>query len=214
MKLIVLILFIAGFTAAVYLFLVHIKKIDWTALKISLVFGVLLTLFFGFVIFEASRGEGNWCDRYHDSIVYPPADLKTGMNWFEKGNFDYDLGNCKEAINSYTKSIALNPKYPEAFNNRAFTYMQLREYDKALTDLNSALALNPNYVNALMNRGDVYRQKGDSEAAKKDYQKIIDLTGRTATAACGHLFMVTHDTKNILTWFTMPFEVLKCRNGK
>jgi tetratricopeptide (TPR) repeat protein len=44
----------------------------------------------------------------------------------------------------------------EAYNNRAYTYMTIRDYADALPDLDQATALRPTYVNALMNRGDIY----------------------------------------------------------
>ncbi len=215
MKLVALLIFIVGICGAIYLFIVHIKKFDWQAFKISAVIGVVLVVLLGILIAKTANLRDTWCDSYHDSTNYPPAETRTAMDWFESGNFHYDTGSCSEAISDYTKSIGLNSEYPESLNNRAYTYMRMGEYEKALTDLNKALKLNPNYINALMNRGDVYNyQKGNKEAAIADYQKIIELSGRTATSVCGHMAMAKHSPMNLWSFFGVPWEVFKCRGGK
>ncbi len=211
-KLLALLIFIAGISASIYLFIVHIKKFDWGAFRISAAIGIVLVVLLGILIAKTANPRDTWCDSFKVTNNYPPMQTVTAMDYFEKGNYEYDIGNCTQAIADYTKSIELNPKYPQAYNNRAFTYMRMQENDKALTDLNRALEINPNYINALMNRGDVYRdRKGDKEAAIADYEKIISFAGTRGTSVCGHLAMAKHYNKNWWSNFVLPFEVFKCR---
>ncbi len=215
MKLIALLVFIVGICAAIYLFIVHIKKFDWGAFRISATIGIVLVVLLGILIAKTANPRDTWCDNFRTTTSFPPMEVRTAMDWFEKGNFDYDTGNCKGAVEDYTKSINLNGKYPEAFNNKAYTEMRMGNYKDALTDLNSALSLNPNYVNALMNRGDIrnYYYQIDKNAAIADYQKIISLVGTQGTGVCGHLAMARHTPLNLLSFFVVPFKVMNCRGG-
>lgn len=70
------------------------------------------------------KTKDNWCSSVHTASSQPPAKLKTSTDYFEKGNYQYDTGDCAGAVESYTKAIRLNSKYAEAYNNRAYTYMR------------------------------------------------------------------------------------------
>lgn len=213
MKLIVALIFIVGICGALYLFFIHIKKINWKALVVTGLFGLTLFILFCIAAYESSKIPDTWCNNIQNSTSYPPTALRTSMDYFEKGNYDYDTGRCKEAITDYTKSIELNSKYPQVYNNRAYTYMRMQDYKDALTDLDKALALNPNYINALMNRGDIYNYyfEIDKTKAITDYKKIISIAGTTGTSVCGHLFLARHNGWNLGTILDFPFGIFNCR---
>jgi len=219
MKLIVILIFIVGACAALYLFFIHVinfKKVYWKAFIICCLFGLTLLTLTGIAIYRGSRAPDTWCDHLQNSTTYPPMTLVTARDYFEKGNYDYDTGRCKEAIADFTKSIELNSKYPQTFNNRAYTYMRMRDYKNALADLNKALTLDPNYINALMNRGDIYNYYFEVDKAKAiaDYQKIISIAGTSGTTVCGHLAMAKHNEWNLANLFIIPFETLNCNSSK
>lgn len=219
MKFVVSIIFIGAIVFGIYFLLNHkklFKKINWRAVIISGIFGLILLGFLAFAMYKAATAPDTWCTTVQNATTYPPAELKTAMDYFEKGNFDYDTGNCKGAIADYTKSIDMNFKYPQAFNNRAYTYMRMQDYKNALTDLNKALDLNPNYINALMNRGDIYNNYFEIDKAKAiaDYEKIISIAGTKGTSVCGHLFLAQHNGWNLGTFLDMPFALFSCRQEK
>lgn len=219
MKLIVLLGFIAAVAGGVYIFLnwalkiKKIGKINWKAGIPAAIVAVILSGLLAFVMYKSSTAPDTWCSNIQNSTTYPPAELKTAMDYFEKGNYDYDTGRCTEAIADYTKSIEMNFNYPQAYNNRAYTYMRMRNYQAALTDLNKALEINPNYINALMNRGDIhnYYFEIDRAAAIADYEKIISVAGTRGTSVCGHLFLAQHNGWSLQTLFAMPWEIMNCR---
>jgi tetratricopeptide (TPR) repeat protein len=221
-RLILLLIFIAGVTFGVYLFFNFIFsqkgkiKINWKAAKLAGATGLILLGLLVFALIKFANPRDTWCDNIQNSLSYPPTELKTAADFFEKGNYDYDTGRCKEAIVDYTKSIEINPKYPQAFNNRAYTYMRMQNYKAALADLNKALELDPDYINALMNRGDIhnYYYEIDKNLAIADYEKIISLAGTKGTSVCGHLAMAQNSTKNIMSFFLIPYQTLTCRNGE
>lgn len=215
MKLIVALIFIVGICGALYLFFIHIKKVNWKALIITGLFGLTLFILFCIAAYKSSKMPDTWCTTIRNSTSYPPAILKTSTDYFEKGNYDYDTGRCKEAVVDYTKSITLNSKYPQAYNNRAYTYMRMGDYKNALIDLNKALTLNPNYINALMNRGDIYNYyfEVDKTKAIADYEKIISIAGTGGTGVCGHLAMAKY-SKNVLSFPKVLIETIKCNFPK
>jgi tetratricopeptide (TPR) repeat protein len=212
MKFFVLLFLIGVIAGAIYFILRKRRKI---ALAVAGIIGIVLTCLLIIVVHRADTAPDTWCSNFQNSTSFPPAELKTSTDYFEKGNYDYDTGNCKQAITDYTKSIEMNFKYPQAYNNRAYTYMRMRDYKDALTDLNKALELNPNYVNGLMNRGDIhnYYFEMDKAAAIADYEKIISIAGTKGTSVCGHLFLAQHNGWNLGTILAMPFEVMNCRGG-
>ncbi len=175
-----------------------------------------LFLVIGLGVYSSMSQPDIQCSSFHIASSQPPVQLTTFEDYFAQGNYDYDRGDCQQAVKDYTKAIMLNPSFPQAYNNRAYTYMRLRNFQSALTDLNKALTLNPNYVQALMNRGDIhnYYYQIDRPAAIMDYEKVIAITGpdNKETNACGHLFLARHNGWTLsafLDFFTGGFRSCK-----
>lgn len=188
------------------------KKVKRIAIVLTTIITVLLLGFLALVMYRDSVALDIQCSTTHATTNTPPASLKTYTDYFEQGNYDYDIGNCAKAITDYTTSIKLNPNYAQAYNNRGYTYMRLREYSKALPDLDKAIALNPNYIQALMNRGDIhnYYYAIDKKLAIADYEKVIALGATQGTSVCGHLYLAKHDGWNLGTLIGLPLAYIKC----
>jgi len=215
MKLVVVLGFILGVCAGIYFFFYFLskyhKKINWKIFGFAAFVGLVLVSLLGVVMYKSATAPDTYCSTFHQTSSYPPTTIKTGMDYFEQGNYDYDTGNCKKAVEDYTQSIKLTPNYAQAYNNRAYTNMRLGNYKDALPDLDKAIALNPNYINALMNRGDIHNDYiVDRPAAIADYEKVIALGGTKGTAVCGHLFLAKHNGWNLGTVFGIPSELMQC----
>ena len=63
------------------------------------------------------------------------------------------LKDYNKAIINFTKSINLNPEYPESFNNRGIAYAEIQSYKLAINDYNEAINLNKNYFSPHLNKG-------------------------------------------------------------
>ena len=183
-----------------------VNKRNWKPMAIPGSVAILLVAFVAFQIYKGTPVPDTQCTTTHTATSYPPSSLTTAMDYFNQGNYDYDGGNCKQAIADYTKSIDLNPNYPQAYNNRAYTLMRMQNYQDALPDLNKAIALNPNYIEAFMNRGDIYNYYFaiDRQKAIVDYEKVIALDGIQGTSVCGHLLLAKHDGWNLGTILDIP----------
>jgi tetratricopeptide (TPR) repeat protein len=188
------------------------KKNKRRAVILTGTVAVLLLGFLAYAMYKSTFAPDIQCSATHQTTTIPPSSLKTAMDYFEQGNYDYDTGNCAKAIADYTASIKLNSKYPQAFNHRAYTLMRMRNFQSALTDLDKALALNPNYVKALMNRGDIHNYYlVNRKSAITDYEKVIALGATQGTSVCGHLFLAEHDGWNLGTFFGLPLAYFRCK---
>lgn len=86
------------------------------------------------------------------------------------------LRQNEEALENYSKSIALDPKDDSAFKGRARIYESLGEDQKAIDDFTSAIALkpDPDYYRA---RGSLLMMAKQFQGAVDDYTKAIELEG-------------------------------------
>ncbi len=154
-------------------------------------FGAILLptgLYVGFILLP---NDNAICTSQVSTGPTPAAQLVSAQDYFRWGNYQLYLGNCPQAITAYTQAIALSPQNPQALNNRAYTYMALGQYDRALPDLDQAIALRPDYINALMNRGDIYNYyyAVNHDRAIADYDRVlaIDPQNQQHTQVNGHM---------------------------
>lgn len=147
-----------------------------------------------------------YCWQIHATNSRPPSKILTPQDFYNLGNYDYDSGDCVQAVVAYTQALHLNPRNTQAYNNRAYTNMRLHNYQFALDDLDKALSLNPNYTSALMNRGDIYNYYYaiNRQKAITDYTKVIQLGKEKdrSGSVCGHLAMAK--TNNMI-----PLAILR-----
>jgi tetratricopeptide (TPR) repeat protein len=180
------------------------KKINIKSLIAAITMAAVLLILVSYGMYTSATAQDNQCILSHVTNTKHPANLKTAYDFFAKGNYDYDIGKCKEAITSYSKAIALNKNFYQAYNNRAYTNMRMRNYQEALPDLDKAIQLKPDYVQALMNRGDIhnYYYNINRQQAIDDYKRVISVAGdkKDETSVCGHLFLAEHNGWNIGTF--------------
>ncbi|OPY75094.1 MAG: TPR repeat-containing protein YrrB [Syntrophorhabdus sp. PtaU1.Bin058] len=84
-------------------------------------------------------------------------------------------GNIQEAINLYTLAIEKDPEFIDAYYNRGIMYYFLKEYEKAIGDLNKVIEKRPDHVMAYASRGSVYDKIGDQQKALSDFRKAAQL---------------------------------------
>lgn len=66
-------------------------------------------------------------------------------SYYTHGCIYTDAGRYEEAAQLFTEVIDLQADNVDAYSGRAFDYMRLEEYEKAISDYNKVIALNPNY---------------------------------------------------------------------
>ena len=56
----------------------------------------------------------------------------------EKGNQEFKKRNFDEALNYYDEAIKLNSEEPLYYNNKAAAYIEMKEYESALAEIQRA----------------------------------------------------------------------------
>ena len=78
-------------------------------------------------------------------------------------------GKFEDAVSLFTKAIALDPKYDEAYYNRGKAKLNLKQFRAAIKDFDISIRLRPKYADAHNNRGIAKKKLGDLTGAISDY---------------------------------------------
>ena len=103
------------------------------------------------------------------------SDQSQGLRYAGKGEHD-------NAIASFTKAIATEPRNSEAYLARAGSYSAKGDYDHAIADYSNAIEIEPGDAVAYRKRADAFRLKGALDKAIIDYSKAIELDPKDALA--------------------------------
>lgn len=86
-----------------------------------------------------------------------------------------ERGDLANALLAYDKAVSLNPKFADAYNNRANIKLSRGDIDGALADLSAVIAIDPKHPLSYYNRGNIYLQKGGNDEAIADFTKAIEI---------------------------------------
>ena len=86
-----------------------------------------------------------------------------------------DKGDLYGALADFDHAIELNPQSANAYNSRAYSYLELEDSQTALEDFNKAIELEPRYSIYYQNRSYLHKNMGNLEAALADLSEAIRL---------------------------------------
>lgn len=89
-------------------------------------------------------------------------------------------GDLQKALQLYSRSIELNPRFASALVNRGAVHDQRGMHEKALADYNRALSLDPESATAYSCRGTLWDSQGDYDKALADYNRAVELRPKMA----------------------------------
>ncbi len=95
--------------------------------------------------------------------------------FLQRGMNDGGAGRYNEAIENFSKVIALDSNSFPGYYNRAAQYNAWGKKSLAIQDYNKALILKPDEVSLYHNRAITYRDINKDEKALQDYARIIEL---------------------------------------
>ena len=85
------------------------------------------------------------------------------------------IGKFKEAIDSYSQAIRINPNDPDIHYNIGLAFYNLRQFDNSANSYNKAILLKPDYSGAHHNLGAIFYEIGNLDEAIKSYNRAIHL---------------------------------------
>ena len=109
-------------------------------------------------------------------------DRFTAINWLEKGNDSYLLGNNQKALECYQNAVQLNPNYDAAWISLASVNIIIGNYHEAKECYQKAIQINPNSDVSWCILGTFQISLGDYQTAKESYQKAIKINPNFDTA--------------------------------
>lgn len=100
----------------------------------------------------------------------------------DKGNTKFQAGEFEEAVELYSKAIALDPKEPTYYANRAAARFSLKQLNESLDDCNAAIALDPKYSKAYFRRSKAYLGLGEIFKAQRDVEYTLEIEPKNTQA--------------------------------
>jgi tetratricopeptide (TPR) repeat protein len=88
---------------------------------------------------------------------------------------NYLKGDYDGAISDYTRAIAADPGYWQAYNNRAAAHLAIEGIRQVIADAASALRIDPDYAEPCRSRGYAYLATGEYDKAIADFTWAITL---------------------------------------
>ena len=115
-------------------------------------------------------------------VFYIGLTVQTGSESQPTAKLYFDMGvsnlvpnQYEKAIDDFTKAIELNPRYFDAYWQRASAYSNLGQYESALADYTKIIELKPNFAYPYYERGLVYLLLEQYNKSINDYTKAIEL---------------------------------------
>jgi tetratricopeptide (TPR) repeat protein len=94
---------------------------------------------------------------------------------FERGVQQMTEGRLKQAVETFTRVIAMRPAFAEAWNKRATVYFLLGEDDLSLKDCDEVLKRNPRHYGVLAGYGQIYLRKGELQRALDYFERALGI---------------------------------------
>jgi tetratricopeptide (TPR) repeat protein len=117
----------------------------------------------------------------------PPAthQLHRSILLFNLGQVYALTGANDQALDCFSKTIAIDPNYSEYYNDRGSLLLKMDRLEEAEADYLRAIELSPPYLEVFTNLGQCYRRMGNLQAAIRYYSRALDLEPKQVLALLG-----------------------------
>lgn len=126
-----------------------------------------------------------WTDSlslWTDTVAKAPT---SEIAWSSLGSVHDDLGRDAEALEDYTRAIAINPGFAKAYASRARCRTRLGDPDGARQDAERALQLRPDLAYVHTTRGIVALGASDAATAEASFGRAMEIDPGDAEAYAG-----------------------------
>lgn len=107
-----------------------------------------------------------------DQVKSNPRDFQALV---ELGNINFDQRNFQDAMNWYSKALAVDPNNVNVRTDLGMAMFYSQQFDAAVAEFNKSLALNPTHPETLFNMGvALLHGKNDPEGALRYWEKLVE----------------------------------------
>lgn len=142
--------------------------------------------------------------------------VNLGNAYFESRNYGEDSPKAvAEAITAFTKALALNPDFAEAYNNLGLAKREQGKLDDAAAAYRKAIAVNPNHIAAYRNLAFILDQqsKYDESLSCHEWALRLQCEHLPAASAVKRLGQLLLNLRKIPTIYMDEAEIQKCREA-
>ena len=101
----------------------------------------------------------------------------------ELGNLYFDSGQPKEAIEAYSRYLAIKPDNPDLRTDMGIMYRALGDFDRAIEEFKRAAQSDPKHINSRYNMGIVLlHDKQDVKGAVKAWEEYLKVDSKSEKA--------------------------------
>jgi len=130
-----------------------------------------------------------------------------GQHYFDTGQLDKAMLHTNSAIEKYALALQQpvgESDFVDAISNRGGIYVNLKEYDKALVDLERALTLEPERIDALYNKALVLYELKQYKTCLRELDRILKSVpnGALALNLAGLCFGQLGDAERAVAFFS------------
>lgn len=100
------------------------------------------------------------------------ASIDLMMQWSQKaiGEQKFDV-----ALDFLDQVVTLQPAYAESWNRRATVHFMMKNYQKAMADIEQTLELEPRHFGAISGMAQIFSDTGRKEQALRAWQRALDV---------------------------------------
>jgi len=139
-----------------------------------------------------------------------------------KASCEAKVGNYETSVKDYTKALSLNPENEDKndiYLQRAYAYIEIKDYSKAIDDFNTLLKEEPQNSRYLTKRGYAKKLAGDFQGALADANKAIEQNNPEGNYLRGLIYFEQGNYKDALVDFkkvtnVYPFDEALFYQGK
>ena len=114
-----------------------------------------------------------------------------------------------QALEMLNKVIKLDPNFGLAYNQLAFTYMEMGEYQKAIKSFERYAAINPGDANVFDSMGELYIRMGELDQALTMYREAIEVESYYVPAykTVAYIYALKEDYNHAMTWIDQYIKI-------
>lgn len=119
------------------------------------------------------KGQAEEKPKAADPAPVKPQVNPTAKEHWKKGNSFFEEGKFDDAIREYNEALTVEPKYADAYFNRALTHRVQNNFSAAKKDLEVVMELQPKSADAPLLIGDISESNNDFIGARFWYEKSL-----------------------------------------